>query len=178
MRPASFILLGLFMQMPFCAFAKDPVKKRDYAVFRVETKAYFLSDVNRLMGNLEHLHCFSGHSILFNLLPNNAWKRPLPMRAETLEDKKNQALFLGLIDLVKVVHFVENRHIDLIGKEFVWPKKCGRVGKKIPLELRSLANTYYYLKDRFKADVGKKGKTAFGPFVETIKSKTKHFEFF
>lgn len=178
-----FALILILLFLPLYK-ALSEVNVSDRAIFRIENKVYFISDLNKDNKQLNKLRCMKNNSVLLNALSlsSDDYSKILKLPTELDKLQSNKELLYRLTRLYKVQSFATNRKVSIDVeklKEWGIAKCVGESWNKWPDQLKTLIKTELYLRDRFIIKDGKElDVTSLKSFLSSIDKKTKHFNFF
>ncbi len=166
-------IMGLAFFCTVSLFASELVK--DKAVFTVDKRAFFMSDVKRYISSFERLNCLYSDSLL-----SIAAELEGDDRKELFQNKLTSKNIDGVIKVIKISQFADSQvSLDFsnLWKSFGQQRclKNGPAGWSHDLKLMFLAETF--LRERFQKRMRERGSSDLILFGSSISKKYKHHVF-
>lgn len=155
---------------------------KDLAVFKIQKKTIFYTDLKLYSSHLNKFRCLQGQSAILKVLKlNRKYMRKLPRLKpsyQSLEEKKDY--LLSLLKLIKMQVYTSRYSISISRDRIsqLPSKKCGvNSFNKWPNELKSLFQMELYLRERFTKDSIQDNKEL-RLFVDSVDNKIDHALYF
>ena len=157
---------------------KANVVHKDLAIFKIQKKSVFYSDLKKYTKNLRKFRCLRRNSAILDVLKLNKRKLPrLPKLQAKYQSLQNYQVYLqNIIKLIKMQVFTSRYSISVSQKEIskMPIKRCGIPQfSKWSQELKSLFQMDLYLMERFPKE-NKKDIKELKLFVDSVNNKIDH----
>ncbi|MDD0852703.1 hypothetical protein HBN50_06325 [Halobacteriovorax sp. GB3] len=182
------ILFISFLLCPIITWAQENSSSlklvgKDRIVFRVDSKTYFVSEINQQLSSMQTFSCLK-KSYLIKYLSNFGRSKSVnyaPVGHEIHDLRKREADLVKTLEVLKIQSFIKGRSVKVtsqilkeLGLQSCYPKGADTMSA---LE-KDLLFVEVFLRQRFNIKEGKNREDSLFRFLESISTKVTYDLFF
>lgn len=175
-------LVSLLLACSMAGFAEKSgtILVQDRAVFRVETRPYFVSELNPILNSYGRFRCLKKSFLVGHMEKNNLRNQapldfgPLPLDLEELRKRESEVQLL--LTLLKIRNFIPGTSVSfnpelLVSLNF---KSCYKAVSDLNEIEKELLYLEVYLRNRFISRSKNRQTESLNSFLETVLKKVNY----